>query len=541
MQPLSPNRIPAFLRIAATVLAVLVISGMSIPAWAGYEEELQRYLDRNDSVGAFRLTKKYAERGDPKAQVEITVYYRNNWGLGDKVGVGTDFRKACEWYLKAAKQNYPPAYANSGYCYDPSEGGNFAGALGTDYAMARKWYVKAANSSDGELAALFAANLYAKGLGGPIDLDKSRQMYELAGDYGAFFLGTIYENGSGTPVDLDRALKFYDIGSKAEYSDHQADSKRKAESLRTKMVSASAKPQSSPPKPKKPATAVATLPPKKPAPPKPAKSSSASLDITFKKGPSRPDDIAAIIGNGDYGKLAKDIPNVDPAHADADSFKRYAIQALGIREGNIIDLRDATSAQMERVFGSDRTHKGQLFNWVQPDISNVHVYYAGHGAPAGDDGTAYLVPSDAAATAIDINGYPLDVLYRNLGKLPAKSVTVVLEACFSGASQGGTVIPKASGIHVRPKVARIPGNITVIAAGSPDQLASWEQDGSHGLFTKYYLTGMSGLADQKPHGNADGKVSYNEVKSYLKRTLTYFARRYYGRDQEVQIVVGKSR
>ena len=263
-----------------------------------------------------------------------------------------------------------------------------------------------------------------------------------------------------------------------------------------------------------------------------------AIAVDFKTGMSRPDDIAVIIGNADYGKQGKDIPDVVPAYADAEGFKRYALTALGIREGNIINLRDATGAQMERVFGSERTHKGQLFDWVRSGVSNVHVYYAGHGAPAGDDGTAYLVPSDAAATAIDINGYPLDVLYRNLGKLPVKSVTVVLEACFSGASQGGTVIPKASGIHVRPKVASIPENITVIAAGSPEQLASWEQDGSHGLFTKYYLTGMSGQADQSPHGNGDGRVSYGELESYLKRTMTYFARRYYGRDQTAVIVAG---
>src|SRR2546426_1555509 len=48
-------------------------------------------------------------------------------------------------------------------------------------------------------------------------------------------------------------------------------------------------------------------------------------------------------------------------------------------------------------------------------------YYSGHGAPTTDGG-AYLVPVDADARRIQLNGYPLELLYRNLGKLPAVSV-----------------------------------------------------------------------------------------------------------------------
>ena len=51
--------------------------------------------------------------------------------------------------------------------------------------------------------------------------------------------------------------------------------------------------------------------------------------------------------------------------------------------------------------------------------------------------------------------------------------------------------------------------------------------------------GMSGEADQAPHGNGDGKIAWEELQRYFKRTLTYYARRYYGRDQTAQIVVGK--
>jgi len=267
--------------------------------------------------------------------------------------------------------------------------------------------------------------------------------------------------------------------------------------------------------------------------------SEAPLEVTYKKGPQRPDDIAVIIGNADYGKQGSDIPNVTPGYANAASIKAYVTQTLGVREGNIIYLKDATAANMLKIFGSEEDHRGQLLDWTLPGVSRVFVYYAGHGAPAGDDGTAYLVPVDADAARIQLNGYPLSRLYNNLSKLPAKSVTVVLEACFSGASQGGSVLRKASPIYLRPKVPKIPPNVTLIAAGEPRQLASWEEDESYSLFTKYFLKGMSGEADTKPYGNGDGVVGYDELERYLKRTLTYYARRYYGRDQTAVIVVGQ--
>ena len=260
--------------------------------------------------------------------------------------------------------------------------------------------------------------------------------------------------------------------------------------------------------------------------------------INFPKAPPRPDDIAVIIGNADYSRFGRDIPDVTPAYADAESFKRYVTEALGVRPGNIIDLRDATSAQLVSVFGSPTNHKGKLFNWTRPERSRIIIYYAGHEAPAGSDGSAYLVPTDADAATIDLNDYQLSTLYANLGKVPAESITVVLEACFSGASQAGTVISNASPVYLKAKIPEIPPNVTVIAAGAPNQMASWEDDKSHGLFTKYFLMGMSGKADAAPYGNGDGRVDYAELDKYLKGTLTYYARRYYGRDQTAQIVVG---
>ena len=254
------------------------------------------------------------------------------------------------------------------------------------------------------------------------------------------------------------------------------------------------------------------------------------IPINFPTTSIKRDDIAVIIGNANYKKQGKDIPNVNPAYADAEGIKQYFMKAKGVKEGNIIYLKDATNAQLLSVFGNDKSYKGKLFNYIKPNKSNVYIYYAGHGAP-GEEGDAYLVPSDTDSQTIQFTGYPLSTLYSNLGKLPAKSVTVILEACFSGGSQSGSLISKASPIVITPKKTMIPANVKVIAAGSERQMASWEEDSSHSLFTKYFLKAMSGEGDS----NKDGKVSDAELKEYLSDTMTYYARRYYGRDQKVQI------
>jgi hypothetical protein len=48
---------------------------------------------------------------------------------------------------------------------------------------------------------------------------------------------------------------------------------------------------------------------------------------------------------------------------------------------------------------------------------------------------------------------------------------------------------------------------------------------------------MTGEADNPPYGNNDKRVSYSELEEYLRHTVTYYARKYYGRDQVVQFKV----
>lgn len=242
--------------------------------------------------------------------------------------------------------------------------------------------------------------------------------------------------------------------------------------------------------------------------------------------------IAVLIGNRDYQGR---VPDVDYAHNDADAMRRYVVDVLGFQDGNLIDLRDATKAQMEATFGNQNSHRGKLFNWIREGRSDVVVFYSGHGMAGVQDQRGYLLPVDADAETPELNGYAVDTLYANLSKLPARSVTVFIDACFTGESPKGSLVKSASPVHVKAKPAKVAKGLTVLTASRADQLASWDDDARHGLFTRHLLDALYGAADTGVGGDKDGKVTLAEVTTYLDEEMTYAARRQFGRTQNATV------
>ena len=242
--------------------------------------------------------------------------------------------------------------------------------------------------------------------------------------------------------------------------------------------------------------------------------------------------VAVIIGNKNY---SGDIPDVAFAHNDAKAMKRYVMDFLGFRKGNIVDLRDASQAQMMSAFGVKGNYKGLLWQYLRSGISDVVVFYSGHGVPGLKDGRGYLLPVDSHPQTAELNGYPIDLLYENLGKLAARSVMVFIDSCFSGGSANGMLVKAASPVFVRTIVPKPVKGMTVVTAASNDQVASWDEKAKHGLFTKYLLDGLYGKADGKRYGNGDGRITLGEIKAYLDGEMTYQARRRFGRVQEVTV------
>ncbi len=245
--------------------------------------------------------------------------------------------------------------------------------------------------------------------------------------------------------------------------------------------------------------------------------------------------VALIIGNGDYEH--RDVPDVKYAHRDAEAFKRYVLDVLGFDPKNVIDLRDARRREMNDALGTRRDIRSDVWAHLHPrGGSDVVVFYSGHGVPGTKDKRGYLLPVDADPKAAEQDGYPIDLLYTNLAKLTeARSVRVYLDACFSGGSAGGGMIRDASPVYVSAELPRgTGGKVTSLSAATGKQIASWDGEARHGLFTHHLLDALYGKGD----ADRDGKVTAGEAKRYLDDWMTRAARRKHRRIQEASLLGG---
>jgi len=175
--------------------------------------------------------------------------------------------------------------------------------------------------------------------------------------------------------------------------------------------------------------------------------------------------------------------------------------------------------------------EGWLHNQVKPNQSDVFVYYSGHGAPDADTDQAYFVPVDADPQAIKINGYNLATFYKNLGRIAARQMTVVIDACFSGGSHGNQMLIQAASPLVFEPEAPVSANASVLTSTSPGQISSWYPQMRHGLFTYFFLKGLQGAADL----NGDRTITCGEMQQYLSDNaegVPYYARSMFGREQQ---------
>ncbi len=224
--------------------------------------------------------------------------------------------------------------------------------------------------------------------------------------------------------------------------------------------------------------------------------------------------LAVIIGIENY----KYAPAVDNAKRDAQVFYKYAVNVFGIPEENIYFLtnREATLGEFNKIFSKD----GWLARRSEQGKTNVVVYYAGHGAPDTKTKTAYLIPYD-----IDPNyaktGFALNKMYRSLAGLQAKSVTVFIDACFSGISRSNKMlIAGARGVIIKPESSEFSAkNMVVLSAAQDDEYSVSYPEKYHGLFTYYLLKELKSKAFDLP--NITVREFFNDIKTQVVKRAGY--------------------
>lgn len=481
------------------------------------------YYELQDFQEAFKWTSKAVENGDIASNTGLGIMYVNGLGternekkaldcfkkaasIGDAVacfwlgsmyfdGKGTSINEAegFKWTQKAAEKGYVGSYIALGFCFEEGKGigKNIDEAITwykkaydknvpnapmflcttyysqKDYAEAKKWAELTINQKEYALVGyriLALLNMY--GLGIPQNKNKAFELIAKAIDEAR-------QKGGSMPNTLDVEGELYlannNISKAREiYNDilkETPDFYTQKETKLSKFM-------------------------------KEHKGGDVDFDIPIADNVSN-HTFAVIISNEKY-QMEK---FVQYAENDGKAFTEYCKKTLGLPEKNVHFVTNATLNNIKHEI-----------KWLQDVITvyngdaKIIFYYAGHGIPDEQNKSAYLLPIDGYGSDVT-TGYALEDLYKALGSLPSQSVTVFLDACFSGTKRDGEMLASARGVAIKVKQATPVGNIVVFSAAQGDETAYPYKEEEHGLFT-YYL--LKKLQETK------GDVTLGELGDYIK-------------------------
>ena len=234
------------------------------------------------------------------------------------------------------------------------------------------------------------------------------------------------------------------------------------------------------------------------------------------------------------------------AARDAQVMAKYFSNSLGIQNVRLITDEQVTGNALSDIFD---LRFGMLKDAVIPGETDVFVYYSGHGMPdVADDGTqdVYLFPYDARKELVRDRGYSLNKLYADLNNLNAKSVTVILDACFSGSSRQ-TVnyqsenISNAKAVRITmPELSNRPWDTNpdfrLFTSSSGEQTSLGYDQSQSGLFTYYLAVGLQGEADS----NGDGVIMIEELVTYVTDNVSREAKNIRGGAQTPEFFGNKN-
>jgi len=211
---------------------------------------------------------------------------------------------------------------------------------------------------------------------------------------------------------------------------------------------------------------------------------------------------AMIIGNEDYRSHQKGLnyeSNVEFARRDAETFKQYAINTLGVKESNIIFMLDAKAVEMHRGINQLTS----LLKATKGDGEAI-VFFAGHGFPDEKTHEGHIIPVDVSGNDLEF-AIKLKDLYAKLGENPSKGITVFLDACFSGGGREQGLLA-ARAVRIRPREEPVKGNVLVLSASAGNESALPYRNKFHGMFSYYLLKALQ---------DSSGDITMGELVDYV--------------------------
>ena len=432
-------------------------------------------LDVNKSFSYFQ---KAADLDHAPAKTSLGICYAQG------LGVKQDGDKAIYWLKEAVAQNDARGLVMLGSCYANSWG------VEKDPNLAFSLYTKAAeqNYADGQNS---VGTCYLNGIGIEKDYTQAFLWFQKAAEQNhanSFYnMGLCYQNGWGVERDLAQSLFWYQKAAN-NFVSPAADA--------IKKVKAAMQEETTNGKAKQETVQISTKPSvnSQSSQLKPSSPVDLNIPTTDKENSNT---FAIVIGNERY----KNVAEVPFAVNDAKIFSEYLEKTLGVPHEQIKLIENAG-------FNDIRI----AVNWLSQAMAvcegkgKAIVYYAGHGIPNESDNSSYLLPVDGIGNDPS-SAYSLKDFYDKLSKMQAQSVTVFLDACFSGTKRENGMLVAARGVAIKVKPSAPKGKMVVFSAAQGDETAYPYQDMQHGLFTYFLLKKL-----QETKGN----VTLGELGDYLK-------------------------
>jgi hypothetical protein len=211
---------------------------------------------------------------------------------------------------------------------------------------------------------------------------------------------------------------------------------------------------------------------------------------------------AFVFANQDYTKFS-----VPFAINDGKLFKEYCAKTFGIPKNNIQFYENATFGNMISAINKIKDYAD-----AYDGDARFIVYYSGQGVSDENSKIPYLLPVDAVLNNLSATAYSMEKLNRELSELSAKSIWLIIDACFNGADKEGKMLASGRGVAVKPNPNRADGNLILFSATSGNETAYAYKEKNHGLFTYYLLKKL-----QETNGDITSKALTDYVTVEVKK------------------------
>ena len=201
------------------------------------------------------------------------------------------------------------------------------------------------------------------------------------------------------------------------------------------------------------------------------------------------------------------------ANNDAETFKDFANRSLGISKSNIKILIDSEAKSLDIV----RALKLWLPKKITaPNQFELFVFFSGHGYPSEDEGL-HLIPQNGDPRLLEESALSHRYIIDLIKKTKPKSVTMFIDACYSGQSNTGEVLVEGLKPLAPLKIDEdIPPNFNIFSSSESHRTSGTIKDAEHGIFSYYLMKGLEGKADE----NEDNKITNGEMIAYLKTNVS---------------------